>query len=130
MLRYRVTGNNLCTRWGCGVCGQEFTLDAVVMTEIDESGKQIHGSELCEDCIKGGPDVIRKHLSYRAADLRERAVTIVAEMMDAAAALERDAAGEIHLPPWGEYQRMYNKWLEYRREDSKEYPEELNRRQW
>ncbi len=132
MLSYRVTGNNLSSRWGCGVCGQEFTLEGVVVTQLDENKRQITESKLCDDCIKGGPDVIRKHLLAQAVHLRKRAKTIVQEMLDAAAALERDAAGEIDFPSWEEYQRMYDEWLEWFEKGhlGVEFPEELNRRQW
>ena len=76
----------------CVVCGREFILDFIT-AELHEEGLSV--GEICEECLKGGPEVIREHFNKHADQLIKHSKTIVAELLEDAKQYQEYAKAEI-----------------------------------
>ncbi len=103
-MQIKISANNGFCRMICSLCGYDFKASHVI---ADAYVDGIHYGVVCEDCVKVGPEEIRKRMIERAQALRREAADI-----------ESLASQAIECPPWADREELERKIRQSFQEDN------------
>lgn len=94
-MQIKISECNVFCRWVCFLCGHELKSGSVI---ADAYFGENQSEVVCEECIRGGPEKIRRRMIERAERVRQEA-----------ACIESLASQAIECPTWADWKELERK---------------------